>query len=203
MEKIIVYTEPTSPIVEAYRVLCTNLLSGLQNKKLIEIASVSVNTDTSVVVANLATAIAQSGKQVLLIDCDLHNPKQHMLFELPNRGVTEYVSSSENYTNFVQETAQNNLWVFTAGATSLNPVEALLSSALQKLRIEVKEIYDIVLVIVPPACDVADAVALGTQTDGVLLVLTNKVDKVQQVQKAKEVFMQAGIPIVGCVLDRM
>ena len=49
---------------------------------------------------------------------------------------------------------------------------------------------------------VYDAIALGTQTDGVMLMLTNKRDKVEQAQKAKEMFIQAGVTILGCILDK-
>ena len=47
----------------------------------------------------------------------------------------------------------------------------------------------------------SDAFSLGIKTDGVVLVVTNKRDKVEVAKKAKETFIQAGITIIGCVLE--
>lgn len=202
MEKVIVYNSPVTPVAEAYRILCTNVLAGKGEKKLIEVIGIVNDSGACLVTANLATAMAQAGKKVLLIDCNLRNPKQHDIFVLQNRGLTECLSAVQNYCNFVQQTSQCNLDVLTAGTVVENPVETLLSPPMQELLNTVRSAYDIVLLDVPAVNRVADAVALGTKTDGAILVLTNKRDKVEQAQKAKEVLTQAGVAILGCVLDK-
>lgn len=202
MERIVVYNNPTSPVAEAYRSMCINVQAGLGEKKIVEVAGVADNSYASIVAANLAAAMAQVGKNILLLDCNLRNPRQHELFGIQNRGITDCVLSGEHYKSFVQATAQANLFVLTAGTTVRNPAEVLLSQNMQNILNETKETYDVVLLDVPPAGTVSDAVALGTKTDGVLLVLVNKQDKVEQAQKVKEMFTQAGVPILGCVLDK-
>lgn len=202
MERLIVFNNPTSPVTEAYRTLCANVLAGQGEKIIIEVAGVAENTNASLVAANLAVAIAQAGKTVLLIDCNLRKPKQHELFALQSKGVTNCITGSEYYTTFVQATQQANLFVLAAGGSVVNPAETLLSVAMQSILTEVKATYDVVLIDVPPAGAISDAVALGAKTDGVVLVLTNKQDKVEQAQKAKTLFTQAGVNILGCVLDK-
>ena len=202
MEGLIFDKEPRGAVAEAYRVLCTNLMATLGEKKILEVAGVADTSNTSEVVANLSVALAQAGKNVLLIDCDLRNPKQHELFGVPNRGLAESVSNGEPYTAFVHATKQDNLFVLVAGVAGENPTETLLSKEMQELLQDAKETYDVILLDVPPVVTVYDAIALGTKADGVLLMLTNKQDKVEQAQKAKEMFTQAGVTILGCILDK-
>lgn len=202
MERLIVHEEPGSLITKAYRILCTNVLSR-HNERIIEVVGVAENNNTSLVVANLAVAIAQAGKSILLVDCNLHTPKQHELFALQNSGVTDCIITGDSYKSYVQATRQVNLSVLTAGTAVENPVEMLLSGAMQKVLKESRETYDIVLLDLPSIAAASDAVALGIHADSVLLVLTNKQDKVEQAKKAKEVFLQAGVPILGCVLDKV
>ena len=202
MEELIICKEPEGTVAEAYRVMCAKVLAALGEKKVVEVTSVSDAGNTCTVVANLAVAMAQAGKNVLVIDCNLRNPKQHELFCLQNKGVAEFSTSGEYYTTFVQETTQSNLFVLAAGSIAGNPAEMLSSMATQDLLQRAKETYDVILLDMPPVTVVSDAIALGTRTDGVLLIITNKKDKVEEAQKAKEMFMQAGISVLGCVLDK-
>lgn len=204
MERIVVYNNPVSPVAEAYRSMCTNVLSGLGNKKIIEVVGVTNNSGVSIVTANLAVAMAQAGKKVLIADCNLREPKLHDIFRLENSGLKDCLSMTDDYDNYVQATKQNNLFVLTAGtATIKNPAETLLSAAMQDIVNDIKETYDIVIIDAPSVGSVSDAVALGTKTDGVLLVITNKKDKVEQAQKAKAALLQARVNILGCVLVKV
>lgn len=199
---IITYKEPASPIADAYRSLCFNVLAGLDTKKIIEVVGIS-DSNASIVIANLAVAMAQAGKSVLVLDCNLHNPQQHIIFGLQNFGLSDCIKEGVFFNNFIQPTVQNNLFVLTAGKMVANPAEILFSAAMQDILIEAKKAYDVTLLDVHPVDTISDAAGLGTKTDGILLVITRKQDKVEQVQKAKELFMQAGATVLGCVLDKV
>lgn len=200
MEKIILYTQPMSPVAEAYRSLCTNFLASLDDKKVIEVVDVSSNGNSCTVLVNLAVAAAQAGQSVLLMDCNFRNPKLQELCDVPNNGLADCFATENDWHNYVQQTLQTNLKVLTAGIPIDNPVGALLCKAMQDILNAVRLEYDVVLINVPSVKFVTDAVSLGTKTDGVVLVLSNKEDKVEIAQRAKEVFVQAGVNIVGCVL---
>ena len=202
MEGLIFDKEPVGIVAVAYRALCANVLATLGEKKILEVAGVADTGNTSAIVANLGVALAQSGKNVLIIDCKLRNPKQHELFGVPNRGLVDCVSSIAPYTSFVQVTKQDNLFLLAAGVAEGSLTDILLSKGVQNLLQDAKETYDVILLDVPPVATVYDAIALKIETDGVLLVLTNKHDKVEQVQKVKEMFTQAGVTILGCILDK-
>lgn len=202
MERIIVYKKPESPVSEAYRAMCTNLMVTLGEKKIVEMVGVADNSNISPIIANLSVAMAQAGKEVLVIDCNLRSPKQHELFGVSNIGLADCVTSGEYFKTFVQATAQANLFLLPAGAV-VNPVEILLSQTILNILNEARETYDIVLLDVSPAGGVSDAITLGIKADGVVLVLNNKEDKVVQAQKVKELFKQANVPVLGCVLNKV
>ena len=68
MEGLIVYKEPMGVVAEAYRALCANVLATLGEKKILEFVGVADTGNTSTIVANLGVALAQSGKNVLIIE---------------------------------------------------------------------------------------------------------------------------------------
>ena len=204
MERLIVHKEPASVVAEAYRAMCTNVLAMLCERKIVEVVGVAANGNSSTVVANLATVMAQAGKTVLTVDCNLREPKLHELFALKNSGLSDCLSTMDDYANYVQATKQNNLYALTAGtAMTNNPSEALLSPAMQSILNDVRKSYDVILIDVPSPGIVSDAVSLGTKSDGVLLILNNKEDKVEQAQKVKEMFTQANVNVLGCVLNKV
>ena len=206
MEKVnvITYKEPYSPISEAYHMLATNILAGIKEgeKKRIVITSISGSTNSSVTTANIGVAIAQTGVRTLIMDCNLRNPKQHELFGVVDQGLTDCIAVQKDYKDYIVNTAQNNLFLLPAGTATLNITEISFVPAVQCILEEGVSDYDVILIDTPPVGIVADTVSLATKTAGVLLVLTNKQDKVEQAQKAKEMFTQAGVSILGCVLDK-
>src|SRR5262249_43267395 len=69
---------------EAYRAVRTALFFSTQGEghKVIQVTSPSKGDGKSLLIANLAVSIAQSGKRVLLIDADCRRPRQHKIFAL-------------------------------------------------------------------------------------------------------------------------
>lgn len=202
MEKVIVYSKPVSPVTEAYRALCLNLLASLGDKKVIEVTGVTTNSNSGEVVANLAVAAAQTGKNILVMDCNFRKPMQHEVYGLQNNGIAEVLRSNVDFHDFVQATVQPNLQLLAAGTAEAEPAAILQSAELQQTIETARNEYDLVLLDVPAAGETTDAVLLGTKTDGTILVVANKTDKAENVQKVKEMLTQAGITIIGSILNK-
>lgn len=81
MEKInlTAYTDPKSPVSEAYRTIRTNLqFAGVDKPlKTILLTSATPNEGKSTVIASLAIVMAQAGHKVVLLDCDFRNPTRN------------------------------------------------------------------------------------------------------------------------------
>src|SRR5438445_10019027 len=79
---LVMLADPHSAAAEAYRSLAANLQFAYADRQLqtIGVTSAAEGEGKSTTVANLAIALAQSGRRVIVIDADLRRPGQHQLF---------------------------------------------------------------------------------------------------------------------------
>ena len=93
-KKLVAFTQPLSPIVEAFRILRTNLQFSALDRRLgsLMVTSPNPSEGKSIAMANLAVVMAQSGMRVALVDADLRRPTTHKIFGLTNRhGLTDAI----------------------------------------------------------------------------------------------------------------
>ena len=204
---LITLTNPRSPISEAYRTLRTNIEFSSFEKQLrtLVVTSASPEEGKSTTLANLAVTMAQAGKKVILVDCDLRRPSQHMVFGLRNdRGLTSLMIADADLANPpLQATAQENLQLLTTGPLPPNPSEMLGSKRMQEIITRLQERADVVIFDAPPILAVTDAAVLATRVDGVLLVINAGGTKREQMQKAHALLKKVNAPLIGAVLNNV
>lgn len=172
--ELIVHDEPTSPAAEAARALRTNLMFSSPDRpqKFLVVTSGVPFEGKTTVACWIATAIAQAGKRVLLVDCDLRRPRIHRVFGRSNDvGVSTFVVEPEllNYDDLL--TTVPNLSVIPAGPPVPNPAELLQSERFEALLGRLGEQYDTIVVDTPPVNAVTDAAVLSIKADGTILVV--------------------------------
>lgn len=199
--ELIALDNPGSPIVEAYRNVRNVIRTAGKELRVVEVAGVVPDDAKSVFSANLAVVMAQSGKKILLMDCDSANPIQHTLFQLDNRGLFEATVSGKNIHTFCQATGQSGLDLLAAGSGFLS--DLFSSERFPKLLDGLKELYDYILLDAPVVLVGADASALAACADGVVLVVESGKEEPKTVQLAKKRLEQAKANILGCVLNRV
>lgn len=194
---------PRSPISEAYRMLQANLkfLSSDKPLKVIVVTSAVPKEGKSTVSANLAAAMAQLGRKVLLVDADMRHPLQHHIWELTNAaGLSDVIVSQAEFESVVTEVIPK-LDVLSAGVIPPNPMALLDSKRMASLVQYFSDRYDFVIIDAPPLVLAADAVTLGKMTDGVLLVARPGVLDSSSAAAAKESLERSGQNVLGLVVN--
>ena len=117
---LITMSKPRMPVSEAFRSLRTNLqFSGIDAQlRTVLITSASPSDGKSSVVANLATVIAQSDRDVVVVDGDMRRPTLHKVFKLSNRiGLSDYfIRTPDKMTGVVKKTKVNGLNIIISGS---------------------------------------------------------------------------------------
>jgi capsular exopolysaccharide synthesis family protein len=201
--KLIVRDKPRSPISEAYRMLQSNLkfLNSDTELKTIVVTSCVAGEGKSSVSANLAVAIAQRGRRVLLIDGDMRRPIQHQIWELSNgMGLSDLIVGQVELKTVVKE-VMDNLHVLTAGVMPPNPGALLDSKRMASLIKRFSDSYDFVIMDTPPLIAADDPRILGKMADGVVLVVRPGVVDSTSATSSKELLNQLDQNILGLVVN--
>lgn len=204
--QLIVHEDTKSPVAEAYRTLRTNLnfCKADGDLKTIMFTSAGPQEGKSLTAANTAVALAQSGKKVILVDCDLRKPVQYKIFNSKRHlGVTNFLVNGPNLADIIQETDVNNLFLITSGPIPPNPSELLSSVKMNELIALLREKSDIVIFDAPPVIAVTDACVLASKIDGVVMVLGADIVRPNMAQKAKDLILKARGNLLGVIINRV
>jgi succinoglycan biosynthesis transport protein ExoP len=197
-----------SPIAEAYRHLRTSLLlsSAGTPPKTILVTSSQPSEGKTTTAINTAFMLAQTGAQILIIDCDLRRPRLHAQFSLSNvRGLTNCLSGESDDLDSLIQTyeKQPNLKVLPSGPIPPNPAELLGSEEMRNLLTRLREKFTHIIVDSPPAISFTDASILSTFVDGVILVVHAGRSSRAVVRRARQQLLDVGANIFGVVLNNV
>jgi polysaccharide biosynthesis transport protein len=196
-----------SPIAESYRHLRTSLLlsSAGQPPKTILVTSSQPSEGKTTTAINTAYMLAQTGAEVLIIDCDLRRPRLHAQFEVPNtKGLTTWLSGERVLDNLLQTCPRTpNLKILTSGPVPPNPAELLGSEEMRRLLGQLSERFAHIIIDSPPAISFTDASILSTMVDGVMLVVHGGRSSRAVVRRAKQQLLDVGAHIFGVVLNNV
>lgn len=201
--ELIVARDSKSPIAEAYRAIRTNIqFAGAgKNIRCIGFTSASPEEGKSTTISNIALAMAQDGKHILIIDADMRKPTQHRIFNLAPHGLSNCIAMNMTFAEAVQASEYPNLDILAAGPVPPNPSELLGSEKMRDILAEAKDAYDFVLVDMPPVLAVTDAVVLASRIDGIIMVVRAGSTPLDDAKGAKNILKQGGANLMGAVLN--
>lgn len=198
---------PTDPLVEAHRAIRNGIDFASLDKpiKLLGVTSSLPSEGKSTLAMNLAIAMAQDGRRVLLIDADLRLPTQHKRFpELVSApGLVEVLARATPPNDAVQTTSIENLDVLAAGALPPNPGQMVESLRMRQVLLELSRPYDIVIVDTPPVLAVNDAIVLARHLDGVVVVVEANRATRRMLGETKARFEAAHVTPLGLVFNKV
>lgn len=203
-QDLIVHTEPKSAVAECLRAVRTNLLFMSPEKPLrtIMVTSSGPQEGKTTTATSLAVTMTASGNRVLLVDADMRRPRIHRIFGMESRvGLSSLILGESTLAAVTQHSPVPGLDVLPCGPVPPNPAELLHTAAFQRLLAEMATSYDRVIIDSPPVGVVADAVVIGTQVDGVLVVLKATKTTKAVAQQAVKQLRDVNAPIFGAVLN--
>lgn len=203
---LITEKRPKASIAEAYKILRTNIQFSSFDKeiKIILVTSACPKEGKSITSANLAVVMAQSGKKILLMDCDLRKPSIHEIFGISNTyGLSNLLVANNIYEPAIVDSGIKNLHLLTSGMRPPNPSELLSSKKMEQFINSLRDKYDYIIMDTPPILLVTDAQVISKYSDGCLLVIASGKAEKGEVIKGKAALEKVDSRILGVVLNRM
>ena len=204
-DALVVPRYPSSTVTEAYGNLRTRVLqvAGWRRANVLLATSPS-REDKTTVAANLAAALALSGRRVVLVDADLRWGRTHALFGLDNRpGLADVVNGDAQLAEAMRWTEVSGLQVLPGGQADFDPSSVLQSIAFRNLLDELRGKADFVVIDAPPVLAGADTAALAELGTMIVLVTDARASTRADVRTATHELAHVHDDVIGCVLDNV
>jgi len=204
--ELVVAYEPFHPRAEELRALRTQLLMRWSKvgdgHRVLVVASPGSREGRSYVAANLAVVFSQLGERTLLIDADLRAPRQHRIFNIPDRiGLAAVLSGRADRGAVAPVLEFGRLSLLPAGAPPPNPQELLSRPALGAFLQEMRSEFDVILLDTPPAKLCADAQNVAFRAGSAMMLARKDHTRFADTTSVIREFSDAGVRIVGTVFN--
>lgn len=204
----IIKSESRTSSAEALRIIRTNLEFMLTKvpdgqAKTIFLTSTFPKEGKTFVSANLAATFALSGKKVLLIGMDIRNPRLDEYLTLPDRGVTNYLSSKNLVLEdlIVKYDGFEDFHVLPAGVIPPNPAELLMNKKVDILFETVKNQYDYIIVDTAPVSLVTDTILIAKHADCFIYVARANFLEKRMLNIANTLYKEQKLPNMCLLLN--
>lgn len=192
-------------LLESFRILRGQVLLSMLDPlpRAIMVTSPQAGDGKSTVCANLASTIAMSGKNVLVIDCDMRHPSLHIIHRKDNtRGLSTVLQGQDDLEQCLQATEIPHLHVLTAGPPATHPPELLASPMMTAILTELRERYDCILLDSTPMVHLSDGTVLASLSEGVIVVVSSDRTREPELRATLRTLEQIGAPLLGLVHNR-
>ncbi len=190
---------------EQYKLLRTNLSFTLPEDEkcpVIGVTSSMRGEGKSTTSINLSYVLAESGKKVLVIDGDLRIPsiaKKMNIEATP--GLTDILKGGINALTEFNFQSYNNWYIMPAGVLPPNPSELLGSQRMGNLIERLREIFDYIIIDLPPVNLVSDALAISQFISGMIVVIREEYTEKKELENCIRQLKLSNVKVLGCVMN--
>ncbi len=190
---------------EAYRALRTSLLlsSPVAPPQVFMITSAMMQEGKSFTAVNLAVVLAQTGKDVLLIDSDMRRPAVNKYLGIPmNAGLSSCLAGAEDPDSVIVKVEDiPGLHVVPAGPMPPYPSEMLASDAMPQLLRKWRQRFRYIVLDTPPVLAVTDATVCAKLADVVVLIARSQQTGRQSLVRTRDLLRKVRANIAGVVVN--
>ncbi len=202
-QELIAAYQPFSQQVETLRTIRTQLMLHWfhQDKKTLAIVSPINGEGRSYFSANLAIVFAQLGQRTLLIDANLRQPRQHLLFNLGEvQGLSELLADRVDSSIIKKIPELPNLSILAAGTIPPNPLE-IISRGLGSCIERISPDYDVILFDTPSVSQGADVQLIAKNAGGALFLARQHQTRLADMEAMKTFLEKSGVVCVGAIIS--
>ena len=191
---------------EAYNLLRTNIsfaVPDVDGGKVIGICSSCPQEGKSTTSVNFAYSLAEAGNKVLLIDGDMRRPAISDMLEIPAEpGLSEILAGNREFT-VASCVMHENMSVLVSGHIPPNPSELISSNKMGALINACRNVYDYVILDLPPVLSVSDPIAASKFIDGMIVVVRHAKAKHRDLFETIRQLEYAKVKILGFVYNKI
>ncbi len=190
---------------EQYKLLRTNLSFTLPEDEkcpVIGVTSSMRGEGKSTTSINLSYVLAESGKKVLVIDGDLRIPSVAKKMNIESTpGLTDILKGGTSALAEFNFQSYNNWYIMPAGILPPNPSELLGSPRMGKLLENLREIFDYIIIDLPPVNLVSDALAVSQFISGMVVVIREEYTEKKELENCIRQLKLSNVKVLGCVMN--
>ncbi|MEO7649850.1 MAG: polysaccharide biosynthesis tyrosine autokinase [Bryobacteraceae bacterium] len=210
--ELVTHVQRSSLVADSFRAAIASILFGQgerlkEQKSLVMVLTSSAPGEgKSTVASNLAVAMAETRRRVLLIDADLRKPRLHEIFGIaPDRGLSDVLESESDVavgpSDAIRPSGIKGLDILPAGRELPEIANLLYSARFPELLASLRQTYDVIFIDTPPMLQMPDARVLSRLADGVVFVVRAGQTTREAALAASKRFAEDGTRVLGIILN--
>ena len=190
---------------EQYKLIRANLDFTLPEDEkcpVIGVTSSMRGEGKSTTAVNLSYVFAEKGSKVLLIDADLRIPSIAKKLDIESSpGLADLLRGKGAQISDFQSHLLSNWFVLPSGDIPPNPSELLGSSRMENILNRLREIFDYIIIDLPPVNLVSDAISISSLISGMIVVIREEYTEKKELERCFRQLKLSNVNILGCVMN--
>lgn len=203
----IVLTNPLTGFhyVESMRKLRHRVEQHMHGGKVLMVTSLLENEGKSTVAVNLALAMAQKGRRVLLIDSDTRKPACCAILEKRDfaHGLRDVLKNKVDFSEALVQYENTSMFMLLESKGNNKAGDLIVSQSMAALLERAKKEFDFIVLDMPPICVASDAESMKELADSSLLVVRQNAAVTKALNKAIAALDGGKARMMGCVLNNV
>lgn len=190
---------------EQYKLIRANLdftLPADEKCPVIGVTSSMRGEGKSTTAVNLAYVCAEKGSKVLLIDADLRIPSIAKKLEIENSpGLADLLRGKGAQLSEFKSHLLRNWYVLPSGDIPPNPSELLGSTRMENVLNQLREVFDYIIIDLPPVNIVSDAISISSLISGMIVVIREEYTEKKELERCFRQLRLSNVNVLGCVMN--
>lgn len=176
-----------------------------RKQKVVMVTSVGENEGKSTIAANLALAMAEKHRHVVLLDCDFRKPAQHKIFEVnlqPKKTITTYLlNGNPDFNETLLHDYRHNLTLGVSQNTGKSVSTLINNGKFADMLVKLRQEADCIILDTPPMLAAADAEAIAAMADTAVLVVRSDYMPTASINEGLDRLRRSAPDVCGFVLN--